>query len=156
MTLTHQLDTGVRLESENDDFIDDTPRLVPQAPRKVTPTFQVPQVKVPVKNSVENQKAVITPITTAELKGSDLIEKIKSGVLKPIAVINPKDHVGKDYGVQESYKNSRYGGHKKDVDLTLRIPGQYIENAVVAIVISVADVIDGSGQVVYQNLLNKP
>lgn len=166
VTLTHQLDTGVRLESEVNSYEEDAQRsVIPPVPQKIQPIK--PQTKQPneqPKNLVkENSK-----LTTAQLKGSNIIEKLATGQFKPLAL--EKDQA-KDYGIQDynqytgnrhrppyviPHHNTYQTGHKKDVDLTLRIPGQYIENAVVAIVISVADAIEGNGKVIYQNILQKP
>lgn len=158
VTLTHQLDTGVRLENEsdNEDYNEDTARTVAQIPRKAQPTPQAPRNATPTKAPVEIPKTSVNQPTIAQLKGNDILQKIASGQFKPIAVFNPQEIAasGKDIGIIDNQNGiKRYGSHKKDVDLTLRIPGQYIENAVVAVVISVADAFDNS-QVVYQNILN--
>jgi hypothetical protein len=166
VTLTHQLDTGVKFENEVEDLVEDTPRsvIIPSI-KKVQQLPQVSRVATPIKpEPTEKSKNIVK--TNAELKGNDIVQKIVSGQFKPIAVFNPQDLLAKDYGVQDyngipsrhrpPYVTPHHAGTKsKDVDLTLRIPGQYIENAVVAIVISVADAFDGTGQVVYQNVLNK-
>lgn len=157
VTLTHQLDTGVKFEDEK---VEDAPRTDLRTSPKVVPPSRV---ATPSRTSIEKPKG--DAFTNAQTKGSDFLQKIASGQFKTLAVINPHELMEKSLPnppVQESYNNiknkysgsSSYAHSRKDVDLTLKIPGQYIENSLIAIVISAAAE-NGNENVIYQNLLNR-